>query len=98
MPRIDPRGRRARKDVTVRLVTREISVPGGISILNALAAVSGPPITEGNYCGAGECAHCEVIVLNHRGHKKSVLACRTRVEDGLQIVRLSKYLEADLSS
>ena len=98
MPRIEPRGRRARKDVTVRVVTREISVPGGITILNALAAVSGPPITEGNYCGAGECAHCEVIVLNNRGHKKSVLACKTRVEDGLQIVRLSKYLESDLSS
>lgn len=98
MPRIDPRGRRARKDVTVRLVKREISVPGGTTILNALAAVSGPSITEGNYCGAGECAHCEVIVLNHLGHKKSVLACKTRVEDGLQIVRLSKYLERDLSS
>ncbi len=98
MPRIEPRGRRARKDVTVRVVAREISVPGGITILNALAAISGHAITEGNYCGAGECAHCEVIVLNHRGHKKSVLACKTRVEDGLQIVRLSKYLESDLSS
>ena len=97
MPRSDRRGKRVRKDVSIRLVSRDVSVPGGISLLNALAAVSGPALSQGDYCGAGECAHCEVIVLNHRGHKKSVLACETRVEEGLRIVRLSRYLESDLS-
>lgn len=97
MTQPDSRKRRPPKCVTIRLVTREVDVPGGVSLLNALASIGGRAIVEGNYCGAGECAHCEVIVLNHRGHKKSVLACKTRVEPGLRVVRLSRYLEADLS-
>lgn len=97
MNRFDLRKRRASKDVTIRLVTRDVEVPGGVSLLNAFASIAGRSILEGNYCGAGECAHCEVIVLNHRGHKKSVLACKTRVESGLRIVRLSRYLESDLA-
>ncbi len=97
MPRNRGRGKQCPKDVTVRLVKRELAVPAGVSLLNALAVHGGRAITEGNYCGAGECAHCEVVVLNHRGHRKSVLACQTRVEDGLRIVRLSSYLEKDLA-
>lgn len=97
MPSFVRRWKRAPKEVAIRLVTRDVQVPTGVSLLTAFAALAGSSIVEGNYCGAGECAHCEVIVLNHRGHKKSVLACKTRVEDGLRIVRLSKYLEKDLA-
>lgn len=87
---------RKSRDVEIRLVTASVRVPRGCSLLTGLASIVGGRIVEGNYCTTGECAHCEVVVVNRKGNRESVLACQTPVEDGLHVLRLSKYLERDV--
>lgn len=71
------------KTVRVSLLGRDYDVPGGISILDALAAAGLSP--EGSAkCGSGVCGGC-AAVYSLNGKKHACLACRTEVSDGMRI-------------
>jgi len=67
-------------------------VPENNSILRGLQYLDTEAISYGDFCWNGECINCQVWIKN--GEKeKAVMACRTNVEDGMEIVRLTKGME-----
>lgn len=80
-----------------RLVEIEIcgtmrAVPENNTLLRCFQFLSMETISYGDFCWNGDCLNCQVWVKN--GDKeKALLACRTTVEEGMEIVRLSKEIE-----
>ena len=63
-------------------------VPENNSILRGLQFLDMEAISYGDFCWNGECINCQVWIKN--GDKeKAVMACRTDVREGMEILRLS---------
>jgi predicted molibdopterin-dependent oxidoreductase YjgC len=78
--------------VKIKLLGAEREVPENNSILRGLQYLDMDAISYGDFCWNGECINCQVWIKN--GEKeKAVIACRTNVEDGMEIVRLSEGME-----
>ena len=78
--------------VTIKLLGIERQVPENNSILRALQFLDMDAISYGDFCWNGDCINCQVwIKLGDK--EKAVIACRTNVEDGMEIVRTSKGME-----
>lgn len=79
-----------------RLVEIEIAgarrmVPENNTLLRCFQFLSMETVSYGDFCWNGDCLNCQVWVKN--GDKeKGVLACRTRIEEGMKIVRLGKEI------
>ena len=80
-----------------RLVEIEIAgarraVPENNTLLRCFQFLSMETISYGDFCWNGDCLNCQVWIKN--GEKeKGVLACRTKVEEGMEIVRLSSEID-----
>lgn len=78
--------------VKINICGEEREVPENNSILRGLQYLDMESISYGDFCWNGECINCKVWIRN--GEKeKSVIACRTNVEEGMEIVRLSPGME-----
>jgi hypothetical protein len=51
-------------------------------------------ISYGDFCWNGECINCQVWI-KVGDKEKGVIACRTTVEDGMEIVRLAPGMVAE---
>jgi predicted molibdopterin-dependent oxidoreductase YjgC len=80
-----------------RLVEIEIDgepkrVPENNTLLRCFQFLSMESISYGDFCWNGDCLNCQVWIAN--GDKeKGVLACRTKVEENIKIIRLSPEIE-----
>lgn len=75
-------------------VTRE--VPENNTILRGLQFLDIEAISYGDFCWNGECLNCQVRIKN--GDKeKAVMSCRTDVSEGMEIVRISDEIAAELT-
>lgn len=80
-----------------RLVEIEIegarrAVPENNTLLRCFQFLSLETVSYGDFCWNGDCLNCQVWIKN--GEKeKAALSCRTKVEEGMQIVRLSKEID-----
>jgi NADH dehydrogenase/NADH:ubiquinone oxidoreductase subunit G len=80
--------------VKVNICGVEREVPENNSILRGLQYLDMDAISYGDFCWNGECLNCQVWIKN--GDKeKAVIACRTNVEEGMEIVRLSEGMEVE---
>ena len=76
-----------------RLVKIEIcgemrEVPENNSLLRCFQYLSMETISYGDFCWNGDCSNCQVWLKN--GEKeKAVLACRTKIKEGMKIVRMN---------
>lgn len=78
--------------VKVNICGVEREVPENNSILRGLQYLDMEIVSYGDYCWNGECLNCQVWLKN--GEKeKAVMACRTNVEEGMEIVRMSEGME-----
>ena len=78
--------------VTINLCGTSLKVPENNTILRALQYLDMESISYGDFCWNGECLNCQVWIRN--GDKEiAVIACRTNVEDGMEIVRMSDGME-----
>ena len=67
-------------------------VPENNTLLRCFQFLSMETISYGDFCWNGDCLNCQVWIKN--GEKeKGVLACRTKVEEGMEIVRLSSEID-----
>lgn len=67
-------------------------VPENNSLLRCFQFLSIETISFGDFCWNGDCLNCQVWIKN--GEKeKAVLACRTNVQENMEIVRLSEEIE-----
>ena len=63
-------------------------VPENNSLLRCFQFLSINTISLGDFCWNGDCANCH-IWLEENGKEKSALACRTKVQEKMRVVRLS---------
>ena len=78
--------------VKIRILGLEREVPENNSLLRGLQFLDMESISYGDFCWNGECLNCQVWLKN--GEKeKAVIACRTSVEEGMEIVRMSEGME-----
>jgi len=67
-------------------------VPENNSLLRGFQFLSLETISYGDFCWNGDCLNCQVWIKN--GEKeKGVLSCRTKVEEGMEIVRMSEEIK-----
>ena len=82
-----------------RLVEIEICgethrVPENNSLLRCLQYISVESISYGDFCWNGECLNCQVW-FEAGDKEKAAMACRTDVEEGMKILRMSELIELD---
>jgi len=71
-------------------------VPENNSILRGFQFLKPQEISEGEFCWNGECINCQVWIRS--GEKeKMVMACRTDVKEGMEIVRVGQTIGDILS-
>ena len=80
-----------------RLVEIEIlgttrHVPENNSLLRCFQFLSMETISESDLCWNGECLDCQVT-LEHGDKEKSVISCRTTVQEGMKIVKMSEKID-----
>ena len=67
-------------------------VPENNSLLRCFQFISLETISYGDFCWNGDCLNCKVW-LENREKEKAVLACRTKVSEGMKITRMSKEIK-----
>ena len=67
-------------------------VPENNSLLRCFQFLSMETISYGDFCWNGDCLNCQVWIKN--GEKeKAVMSCRTKVEEGMKIIRLNNEIK-----
>ena len=79
-----------------RLIEIEIcgerrEVPENNSLLRCFQFLSMETVSYGDFCWNGDCANCQVW-LENTARDKPVLSCRTKVQEGMKIVRMSSEI------
>lgn len=77
--------------IEIEILGTKYRVPENNSILRCLQFLDMESISYGDFCWNGECFNCQVWLKN--GEKeKAVMACRTNVFEGMQIVKMSEQI------
>lgn len=80
--------------VSIKILGVVREVPENNSILRGLQYLNMEAISYGDFCWNGECINCQVWIKN--GEKeKAVIACRTNVAEGMEIVKLSEGMKIE---
>ncbi|MEZ5426379.1 MAG: 2Fe-2S iron-sulfur cluster-binding protein [Pyrinomonadaceae bacterium] len=74
--------------VEIEIEGEKYRVPENNLLLRCFQFISVETVSYGNFCWNGDCANCRVW-LEDEQQEKPVLACCTRVEDGMKIVKLA---------
>ena len=80
------------KLVEIDILGESHMVPENNSLLRCFQFLAMEKISYGDFCWNGECVNCQVWLRN--GEKeKLVMACRTPVVEGMQIVRMADAID-----
>ncbi|MGI8495456.1 MAG: 2Fe-2S iron-sulfur cluster-binding protein [Pyrinomonadaceae bacterium] len=82
--------------VTIEIRGARVEVPENNTLLRCLQYLSMETVSMGEFCWNGDCANCQ-IWLEGGAKDKPVLACRTKVEPGMKIVRMSGEIDLAVS-
>ena len=80
------------KLIEIEICGENREVPENNTLLRCFQYLSMETISYGDFCWNGDCSNCQVW-LEKTAKEKPVLACRTQVEDGMKIVRMSKEIK-----
>ena len=69
-------------------------VPENNTLLRCFQYLSVESISYGDFCWNGDCLNCQVW-LKHGEKEKAVIACRTNVAEGMEIVRMADWIEIE---
>ena len=67
-------------------------VPENNTLLRCFQFLSMETISYGDFCWNGDCLNCQVWLKNG-AKEKAVLSCRTKVEEGMEIIRLNSEIK-----
>ena len=76
------------KLVEIELFGERRQVPENNTLLRCFQFLSMKTVSYGDFCWNGDCANCQVW-LRDADKEKPVLACNTKVSEGMKIVRMS---------
>lgn len=82
--------------IEIEVEGRILQVPENNFILRCFQFLSLESISYGDFCWNGDCANCQ-IWLEVNGKEKPALACRTKVEERMKIVRMSREISLEKS-
>lgn len=78
--------------VQISILGETHKVPENNSLLRCFQFLSPDTVSYSDLCWNGTCMDCQVMIRN--GDKeKSVLACRTDVREGMEIVKMPATIE-----
>lgn len=77
--------------IEIEILGEKALVPENNSLLRCFQYLSIDTISYGDFCWNGECANCQVWLENTE-KEKPVLACRTKVSEGMKIVKMSEKI------
>lgn len=80
------------KLVSIEILGELREVPENNTLLRCFQFLSMETISMGEFCWNGDCANCQVW-LEGGSKEKPALACRTKVKEGMKIVRMSKEID-----
>ena len=83
--------------VEIEILGEKAQVPENNSLLRCFQYLSIETISYGDFCWNGDCANCQ-IWLENTEKEKPVLACRTKVREGMRIVKISGEIVISLKS
>lgn len=80
------------KFIKIKILGETTEVPENNSLLRCFQYLSIENISYGDFCWNGDCLNCQIWVKN--GDKeKAIISCRTKVVEGMEIVRLSEEIK-----
>ncbi len=80
------------KLVEIEVCGEAKQVPENNTLLRCFQFLSMETISYGDFCWNGDCLNCQVRIKN--GDKeKGVLSCRTKVEEGMNIINLGDEIK-----
>jgi NADH dehydrogenase/NADH:ubiquinone oxidoreductase subunit G len=82
------------KLIEIEILDKTAGVPENNNLLRCFQYLALEAISMGEFCWNGDCANCRIWLESENGEKPA-LACRTKVAEGMKIVRLTG--EIDLS-
>ena len=80
------------KLIEIDIQGNPVQVPENNTLLRCFQYLSMETVSMGDFCWNGDCANCQVWLAGGSGGKP-VLACRTKVEKGMKITRLSDEIQ-----
>ena len=80
------------KLVEIDILGKKYMVPENNSLLRCFQFLAMENISYGDFCWNGECLNCQVWLVNSE-REKAVIACRTVVKPGMNIVRMSDEIQ-----
>ena len=78
--------------IEIEICGKQYEVPENNSLLRCFQYLSMQTISFGDFCWNGDCANCQ-IWLENTAKEKPALACRTKVLEGMRIVRMSEEIK-----
>ncbi len=82
------------KLVEIEILGEKYRVPENNTLLRCFQYLSLETISYGDFCWNGDCLNCQVWIKN--GDKeKALMTCRAKVEEGMEIVRLTEEIVLD---
>ena len=80
--------------IEIGILGEKREVPENNSLLRCFQFLSPDTVSYSDLCWNGTCMDCQVSI-KHGDKEKSVLACRTDVKEGMEIVRMPSTIELE---
>ena len=77
--------------IKIEILGELCAVPENNTLLRCFQYLSLETVSYGDFCWNGDCANCR-IWLENTEQNNPVLSCRTKVRDGMKIVRMSEEI------
>lgn len=78
--------------IEIEVFGENVFVPENNSLLRCFQYLSVRDVSLGDFCWNGDCANCQVWVAEN-GNDKPALSCRTKVTEGMKIVRMADEIK-----
>ncbi len=78
--------------IEIEILGEKREVPENNSLLRCFQFLSMETISYGDFCWNGDCANCQVW-LENTATDKPVLSCRTKVREGMKVMKMSGEIE-----
>lgn len=80
--------------IEIEILGEKRQVPENNTLLRCFQFLSMKSVSLGDFCWNGDCLNCQVW-LDKGDKEKAVMSCRTKVEEGMKIVRMSKEIKLE---
>ncbi len=78
--------------IEIEILGETVFVPENNSLLRCFQYLSINDVSQGDFCWNGDCANCQVWI-SENGSEKPILSCRTKVRDGMKIVKMADEIK-----